>query len=144
MYKHFLINFKYIRCDIVRAIAVLFLAFTFISHAITSRSSRRKAPKNGTTGHSGIARARASARSYSEDRRAEERYSMTGMRSFTSCQNGFSLLDLQRKRNIRSRLDVTDILFRIYLRGKPLTTEIRALRFPSNARQYVRVLRKLP
>ncbi|KYN18395.1 hypothetical protein ALC57_09270 [Trachymyrmex cornetzi] len=73
--------------------------FTFISHAITSRSSRRKAPKNGTTGHSGIARARASACSYSEDKRAEERYSMTGMRSFMprSCQIGFSLLDLQRK-----------------------------------------------
>ncbi|CAG5107909.1 Protein of unknown function, partial [Cotesia congregata] len=44
---------------------------------ITSRNSRKKAPKKGTTGHSGIANARANARSYSEDRRADERYSST-------------------------------------------------------------------
>jgi len=80
---------------------VLLYVLTFVSHAITSRSSRRKAPKNGTTGHSGIARARASARSYSEDRRAEERYSITGMRSITSGQNGFSLLDLKHNACIR-------------------------------------------
>ena len=71
-------------------------AVTLNSNAMTSRNSRRKAPKNGTTGHSGIARERASANSYSADRRAEERFSKTGTGSFTLCQNGFNLLDLQR------------------------------------------------
>ena len=64
---------------------------------MTSRSSRRNAPKNGTTGHSGIARARASARSYLEDRSADERYSNTGSGSLTLCQKGFNLFDLQHK-----------------------------------------------
>lgn len=64
---------------------------------MTSRNSRKKAPKNGTTGHSGIAKARASARSYSEDNRADERYSNTGRGSFTLCQKGFNLFDLQEK-----------------------------------------------
>lgn len=68
-----------------------------MTEEITSRNSRKKAPKKGTTGHSGIANARANARSYSEDRRADERYSSTGNGSFTLCQNGFNLLDLKHQ-----------------------------------------------
>lgn len=64
---------------------------------MTSRNSRKKAPKNGTTGHSGIANERASANSYSDDKRAEERLSKTGTGSFTLFQKGFSLLDLRQK-----------------------------------------------
>lgn len=67
---------------------------------MTSRNSRKKAPKNGTTGHSGIANERASANSYSDDKRAEERLSKTGTGSFTLFQKGFSLLDLRQKHSL--------------------------------------------
>lgn len=71
--------------------------FTLVIEVSTSRSSRKNAPKKGTTGHSGIAKARDNARSYSEDRRADERYSNTGNCSFTLCQNGFNFGDLKHK-----------------------------------------------
>ena len=62
-----------------------------------SRSSRRKAPKNGTTGHSAMAKALLKARSYSAERSAADRKSSTGNVSFSvmDSQNGLSLLDLQ-------------------------------------------------
>lgn len=64
-----------------------------------SRRSRRNAPKKGTTRHSGIARARPSARSYSTDKRAVDKNSSTGSDSFSvmDSQKGFNLLDLLKQ-----------------------------------------------
>jgi hypothetical protein len=76
-----------------------------------SRSSLRKAPKNGTTGHSAMAKALLKARSYSAERSAADRKSNTGNVSFSvmDSQNGLSLLDLQikKKNRLRSRTDST-------------------------------------
>lgn len=65
--------------------------------ASISRSSRRNAPKKGTTGHSAIARARLKARSYSADNKAADKKSKTGNVSFSVMdnQNGLSLFDLK-------------------------------------------------
>ena len=71
-----------------------------------SLRSRKNAPKNGTTLHSGIAKARLRARSYSTDNRAVERESNTGSDSFSVIdnQNGFNLLDLFTvRKNIYNR-----------------------------------------
>jgi hypothetical protein len=61
-----------------------------------SLSSRKKAPKNGTNRHSGIASALANARSYSTDMSAAERKSSRGTDSFSviDSQNGFNFVDL--------------------------------------------------
>lgn len=67
-----------------------------------SPNSLRKAPKNGTTGHSAIARALLKARSYSADSSAADKKSNTGSVSFSviDSQNGLSLFDLKQRKLI--------------------------------------------
>lgn len=76
-----------------------------VSAASISRSSLRKAPKKGTTGHSAIAKALLKARSYSALRSAAERKSRTGSVSFSvmESQNGLSLFDLQQRDKYRQQ-----------------------------------------
>lgn len=66
-----------------------------------SLSSRKKAPKNGTNRHSGIASALANARSYSTDMSAAERKSSKGTDSFSviDSQNGFNFVDLRTEKH---------------------------------------------
>lgn len=75
-----------------------------------SRSSRRNAPKKGTTRHSAMAKARLRALSYSADSNAADKKSKTGKLSFSVIdnQNGFNLFDL--KHNNKSLNIITMVL----------------------------------